>query len=113
MARYKMRIVVLVTSFISLSAMAAARPNILFFLADDMGYGDAGYLSTGSAHGRLMTPQLDRMVADGGTTLYVYKRSSLFDSVLQRAATPEVSSVLAALAVARIMQVLRQYFAEF
>ena len=56
---------------------------------------------------------LDRMVADGGTTIYVYERSSLLDSVLQRAATPEVSSVLGALAVARIIQVLRQYFAEF
>ena len=58
-------------------------------------------------------PVLDRMVADGGTTLYVYERTSLLDSVLQRAATPEVSSVLAALAVARIIQVLRQYFGEF
>ena len=44
---------------------APAPPNILFFLADDMGYGDAGYLSTGSAHGKLLTPNLDDMVAAG------------------------------------------------
>ena len=30
-----------------------------------MGYGDAGYLSTGSAHGSLLTPHLDRMVQEG------------------------------------------------
>ena len=28
-------------------------------------YGDAGYLSTGSAHGKLLTPTLDKMAAEG------------------------------------------------
>jgi arylsulfatase A-like enzyme len=29
------------------------------------GYGDAGYLSTGSPHGKLLTPNLDKAVAEG------------------------------------------------
>lgn len=40
-------------------------PNILFFLADDMGYGDPGYLAVGNKHGKLLTPNMDQMVADG------------------------------------------------
>ena len=28
-------------------------------------YGDAGYLSTGSPHGKLLTPTLDKMVSEG------------------------------------------------
>jgi len=39
----------------------AARPNILFILADDMGYGDFGCFSDGLAQ----TPALDQLVADG------------------------------------------------
>jgi hypothetical protein len=45
--------------------VAVAPPNILFFLADDMGYGDAGYLATGNKHGKLLTPNLDAMVEQG------------------------------------------------
>ena len=40
-------------------------PNILFFLADDMGYGDPGYLAVGNKHGKLLTPNMDQMVAEG------------------------------------------------
>eukprot|EP00729_Bicosta_minor_P008985 gene8985-6743_t len=48
-----------------LATTAAPPPNILFFLADDMGYGDAGYLATGNPHGKLLTPNLDIMVGEG------------------------------------------------
>ena len=34
-------------------------------LVDDMGYGDVGYLSVGSQHGKLLTPNLDKMVEEG------------------------------------------------
>uniref|UniRef100_A0A7S4DKW1 Sulfatase N-terminal domain-containing protein n=1 Tax=Lotharella globosa TaxID=91324 RepID=A0A7S4DKW1_9EUKA len=42
-----------------------SRPNILFILADDMGYGDVGYLQIGSDHGRLLTPNLDKLTKQG------------------------------------------------
>jgi len=41
------------------------QPNILFFLADDMGYGDAGYLATGNRFGKLLTPHMDALTAAG------------------------------------------------
>ena len=43
------------------SATAAAKPNILMIVADDMGYGDAGF------HGckDIPTPQLDELAAAG------------------------------------------------
>ena len=39
---------------------AADRPNFLFVMADDLGYGEVGAFPAGSAHGRLATPHLDR-----------------------------------------------------
>lgn len=45
----------------SLFAQAPARPNIVFILADDLGYGDLGcYGQT-----RIQTPNIDRLAADG------------------------------------------------
>jgi arylsulfatase A-like enzyme len=38
-----------------------ATPNILFIMADDMGYGDFGIFSEGRCH----TPAIDRLVAEG------------------------------------------------
>ena len=40
---------------------AASKPNIVFILADDLGYGDLG--SFGQKH--IRTPHLDRLAADG------------------------------------------------
>jgi arylsulfatase A-like enzyme len=42
-------------------ALAAPRPNILVILADDMGYGDAGF----TGQDRIRTPNIDRIAAEG------------------------------------------------
>ena len=47
-------------------AAAGAAPNILFILADDLGYGEVGAYPGGSPHGRIATPNLDRYFARGG-----------------------------------------------
>jgi arylsulfatase A-like enzyme len=54
------------------SAFAAApRPNLVFILADDLGYGDlASY-----GHPRIRTPHLDRLAADGTRYLQYYSNS--------------------------------------
>lgn len=44
------------------SAVAADRPNILFILADDLGYGDLGCYNSAS---KIPTPNLDRLAREG------------------------------------------------
>ncbi len=44
---------------------SAARPNILYILADDLGYGDVQCLNPG--RGKIKTPHLDRLAAEGMT----------------------------------------------
>jgi len=49
------------TCLVALSALAADKPNIIFILADDIGYGDLGcYGAT-----RVKTPNLDRLAREG------------------------------------------------
>jgi arylsulfatase A len=49
-------------AFASLNAGGAARPNIVYILADDLGYGDVQYLNP---QGKIPTPHLDRLGAGG------------------------------------------------
>lgn len=48
------------TAPVSEAAEADARPNFLFFLADDLGWGDVGYHDS-----EIATPNLDRLAAGG------------------------------------------------
>ncbi|MFM7752030.1 MAG: arylsulfatase, partial [Opitutaceae bacterium] len=45
------------------AALAAARPNIVYILADDLGYGDVRILNPG--RGKIRTPHLDRLAGEG------------------------------------------------
>jgi hypothetical protein len=44
------------------SSFAADRPNIIFILADDQGFGDVGALNP---DGKIPTPNLDRIADEG------------------------------------------------
>lgn len=62
-------IVVLFGAGAGLSAEAASsRPNLVFILADDLGYGDLGCYG----QQRIRTPRLDRMAAEGTRFTQVY-----------------------------------------
>eukprot|EP01120_Amphizonella_sp_Union-15-10_P006125 TRINITY_DN1921_c0_g1_i1.p1 TRINITY_DN1921_c0_g1~~TRINITY_DN1921_c0_g1_i1.p1 ORF type:complete len:469 (-),score=55.74 TRINITY_DN1921_c0_g1_i1:57-1463(-) len=43
----------------------AVQPNILFILADDLGYGEVGKFPCTSTHGRIATPNLDSFADEG------------------------------------------------
>ncbi|MSU63344.1 MAG: N-acetylgalactosamine-6-sulfatase [Pedosphaera sp.] len=70
---------ILLGSLLSLSALAAAeaaparKPNIIFILADDLGYGDIG------AFGQklIRTPNLDRMAAEGMRLTHHYSGNAV------------------------------------
>ena len=47
---------------LSVSISAADKPNILFILADDLGYGDVGCYN---AQSKVPTPHLDRLAKEG------------------------------------------------
>ena len=64
-------VVLFVTGFLALVIRADAlerKPNVVFILADDLGYGDLG------AYGQkiIRTPNLDRMAAEGMRFKYHY-----------------------------------------
>src|SRR6186997_372878 len=48
----------------ALTASAAERPNIIFILCDDLGYGDVASLNP---NGKIKTPQMDRLAREGLT----------------------------------------------
>jgi arylsulfatase A-like enzyme len=48
--------------FLIISAAAAAQPNVVFILADDLGYGDVGANNPDS---KIPTPHMDRVAAEG------------------------------------------------
>tara|TARA_R110000850_G_scaffold42902_11_gene110052 strand:- start:309 stop:1820 length:1512 start_codon:yes stop_codon:yes gene_type:complete len=53
---------ILLIIFVSILGQAAEKPNILFILADDLGYGDVGCYNPES---KVPTPHLDKMAAEG------------------------------------------------
>ncbi|MFM8272798.1 MAG: arylsulfatase [Gemmata sp.] len=53
--------------------LGAARPNIIFILADDLGYGDLGCYG----QKRIKTPNLDKLAADGVRFTQVYSGSTV------------------------------------
>jgi len=50
-------------AFLPLSLMAGEQPNIVFILADDLGYGDIQALNP--EHGKIKTPAVDKLAAEG------------------------------------------------
>lgn len=46
----------------TLAGTASERPNIVYILADDLGYGDVGCMNSGS---KIATPHIDRLAAQG------------------------------------------------
>jgi arylsulfatase A-like enzyme len=61
---------------IALPAMAQqSRPNILFIVSDDTGYGDLGPYGGGAGRG-MPTPSIDRMAAEGMTFFSFYAQPS-------------------------------------
>lgn len=74
--------IILILSFASIvQAQKAPRPNIVFIIADDLGYGDVGF----NGQKKIKTPNLDRLSAGGmrftqfyaGTSVCAPSRSSL------------------------------------
>jgi arylsulfatase A-like enzyme len=69
--------------------VAARPPNILFILADDLGYGDLGTYWNNNTHGHIKTPNLDQMAAEGsrwtqyyaGDTVCAPSRSALMQGL--------------------------------
>lgn len=66
-----MRMILLALSLLAVSAAAAQKPNIVFLLADDLGYGDL------ACYGNpvITTPNLDQLAADGVKLLDCYAAS--------------------------------------
>ncbi|WP_339730468.1 arylsulfatase [uncultured Gimesia sp.] len=54
--------VVLIVLFLQTAAVAGERPNIVYILADDLGYGD---VSCYNAESKIQTPHIDRLAAEG------------------------------------------------
>ncbi len=54
------------------AAPAAAAPNVIVLVADDLGYGDVSC----NGHGKIKTPAIDRLAAEGGRFTSAYAPSS-------------------------------------
>ena len=68
-------IVAVATALVSSVAWAADRPNILFIVSDDTGYGDLGPYNGGVGRG-MPTPNIDRLAAEGMTFYSFYAQPS-------------------------------------
>ena len=56
--------------------MEKEKPNIVFILSDDFGYGDAGVYGGGEERG-MPTPNFDRMAEEGMTVLVLLRPAKL------------------------------------
>lgn len=70
-----MKRILLVLAALSSSAFAATKPNILYILADDLGYGDVQCLNP--QRGKIATPHLDKLAAQGMTFTDAHSGSSV------------------------------------
>ena len=62
--------------FLCVSAVqAASKPNIIYILADDLGYGDVQALNP--EHGKIPTPGMDRLAAEGMVFTDAHSNSSV------------------------------------
>jgi len=71
--RFLIALGVIQTAWTPLQAAAAPKPNIIFILADDLGYGDLGCYG----QKKIQTPCLDRMAADGMRFTQFYAGSTV------------------------------------
>ena len=62
-----------ILAFSSLSLQAAEKPNIIFILADDLGYADVGF----NGQKKIKTPQLDQMAKEGMVLSDFYSGSAV------------------------------------
>ena len=68
-------IALLVAPLLPLFAVAADRPNIVFILADDLGYGDVHCLNP--ERGKIATPNIDRLATQGITFTDAHSSSAV------------------------------------
>jgi len=76
-SRGSSRVAALVALLVAIapSAFAQSKPNILFIVSDDTGYGDLGPYGGGEGRG-MPTPNIDRLAADGMTFFSFYAQPS-------------------------------------
>ncbi|MDQ8206389.1 sulfatase-like hydrolase/transferase [Coraliomargarita sp. SDUM461003] len=74
MKAYYILALAVISALSSLLAQASKRPNIIFFLADDLGYGDLGAFWQDQRSGikKFDRPGLDRMAAEGAKLTHHY-----------------------------------------
>ncbi len=70
MIRYLAGLLVFIVGF-SCSPSNEHYPNVILLMADDMGWGDAGY----NGHPLLQTPNLDHMASEGLVVSHFYAAS--------------------------------------
>ena len=58
-----------------LTSASAEKPNIIYILADDLGYGDVQALNP--ERGKILTPHMDKVAADGMTFTDAHTSSSV------------------------------------
>lgn len=68
-------LLLLFSSFVLLHSSLSAKPNVLYILADDLGYGDVHCLNP--QRGKIATPHLDRLAAQSMTFTDAHSGSSV------------------------------------